>query len=62
VPIKVQLARAGEEPLRAEHAFTWRLSQDDVKRIDVVRANLTAYQDVSNEQFIRETAPREKAR
>jgi hypothetical protein len=62
VPIKVELARAGEDPLRAEHAFTWRLSQDDAKRIDAVRANLTAYKEVSNEQFIRDTTPRERAK
>jgi hypothetical protein len=60
VPIKVELARSGEDPLRAEHAFTWRLSQDDVKRIDEIRENLTKYQEVSNEQFLRDTKPREK--
>ena len=62
VPIKVELTRAGEEPLRAEHEFTWRLSQDDHKRIDEVRANLTKYQEVSNEQFLRDTKPRDKAK
>ena len=62
VPIKVELARSGEEPLRAEHAFTWRLSQDDQKRIEEVRVNLTKYRDIPNEQFLRETKPREKAK
>lgn len=62
VPIKVELARAGEEPLRAEHAFTWRLSQDDQKRIDEVRGNLAKYREVPNEQFLRDTKPREKAK
>jgi len=62
VPIKVELARAGEEPLRAEHAFTWRLSQDDQKRIDEVRGNLAKYREVPNEQFLRDTKPRDKAR
>ena len=62
IPIKVELARAGEEPLRAEHAFTWRLSQDDLKRIDEIRGNLTTYRKVENEQFLRDTKPREKAK
>ena len=38
--MKVELKRAGEDPLRAEHDFTWRLSQDDLKRIDDVRASI----------------------
>jgi hypothetical protein len=62
VPIKVELTRAGEDPLRAEHAFTWRLSQDDQVRIDEVRANLTKYHEVPNEQFLHDTKPREKAK
>lgn len=62
VPIKVELTRAGEEPLRAEHAFTWRLSQDDQKRIDEVRANLTKYHEVPNDQFVHDTKPHEKAK
>jgi hypothetical protein len=62
VPIKVELARAGEDPLRAEHAFTWRLSQDDHTRIDEVRVNLARYQEVPNEQFLRDTKPRDKAK
>ena len=62
VPLKVELARSGEEPLRAEHAFTWRLSQDDHKRIDEVRGNLSKYTEVSNEQFLRDTKPRDKAK
>jgi len=52
VPIKVELARTGEDPYRAEHAFTWRLSQDDQRRIDDVRVNLTKYREVSNEKFV----------
>jgi hypothetical protein len=62
VPIKVELARAGEDPLRAEHAFTWRLSQDDHQRIDEIRGNLAKYQEVPNEQFLRDTKPRDKAK
>jgi len=62
VPIKVELTRAGEEPLRAEHAFTWRLSQDDQVRIDEVRANLTKYHEVPNDQFVHDTKPHEKAK
>jgi hypothetical protein len=62
VPIKVELARAGEDPLRAEHAFTWRLSQDDHQRIDEIRVNLAKYQEVPNEQFLRDTKPRDKSK
>jgi hypothetical protein len=62
VPVKVELTRSGEEPLRAEHAFTWRLSQDDQKRIDEVRGNLTKYQEVPNEQYHRDTRPRDKVK
>ena len=62
VPIKVELVRPVEDPLHAEHQFTWRLSQDDQKRIDEVRVNLSKYQEVSNEQFIRDTKPRDKAK
>jgi hypothetical protein len=52
----VELTRAGEkEPLRAEHNFTWRLSQDDMKRIDEVRASLASYRIVTNEEFQRST-------
>ncbi len=53
VPLKVELTRAGEkEPLRAEHAFTWRLSREDLDRIDGVRASLASYRPVSNEEFL----------
>jgi hypothetical protein len=62
VPIKVELTRAGEEPLRAEHAFTWRLSQDDQKQIDDVRANLTKYHEVPNDQFVHDTKPHERTK
>jgi hypothetical protein len=62
IPIKVQLVRAGEDPVHAEHAFTWRLSQDDIKRIDDVRANLTKYRKVDNEHFNNDTKPREKGK
>jgi hypothetical protein len=62
VPIKVELARAGEDPLHADHAFTWRLSQDDHQRIDEIRENLTKYQEVPNEQYLRDTKPRDKSK
>jgi hypothetical protein len=53
VPLKVELKRGREnEPLRAEHKFTWRLSGADVERIDDVRANLAAYKSVPNEEFM----------
>jgi len=51
------LARAGEEPIRAEHSFTWRLSQDDQKQIDEVRSNLTKYREVPK----RAVSPRHEA-
>lgn len=59
VPLKVELSRPGEEPVRAEHEFTWRLSQDDQKRIDNVRTALTQYHEVANEEFLRATRPKE---
>jgi hypothetical protein len=55
VPVKVELKRGRDpEPLRAEHKFTWRLSNADIERIDDVRASLAAYQSVPNEEFVRE--------
>jgi hypothetical protein len=57
VPLKVELTRKGEDRLRAEHEFTWRLSQDDHKRIDDVHASLTAYRDVPNQEFHEATRP-----
>ena len=62
VPVKVELARSGEEPLRAEHVFTWRLSQDDQKRIDHVRASLSSYHEVSNKQYLHDTQQRDAAK
>ena len=59
VPLKVELTRAGEkQPLRAEHQFIWRLSQDDIQRIDDVRASLAAYRQVSNEEFLQASQPK----
>jgi hypothetical protein len=56
VPLTVELTRSGEkEPLRAEHDFTWRLSQDDMNRIEEVRAALSSYRKVENEEFLRLT-------
>jgi hypothetical protein len=62
VPTKVELTRAGEEPLRAKHEFTWRLSQDDRKRIDDVRASISTYRDVANEEFLQMTKPKDTNR
>jgi hypothetical protein len=54
VPLTVELRRAGEkEPLRAEHNFTWRLSREDLERIDDVRASLASYRITTNEEFLR---------
>lgn len=53
IPVSVELTRPGEkEPLRAEHEFTWRLSKDDLARIDDASASLAAYRPVSNETFL----------
>ena len=58
VPLKVELTRAGEnEPLRAEHRFTWRLSQDDMKKVDDVQTSLASYRAVSNEEYVRSRQP-----
>lgn len=62
IPQTVELTRAGEDPLRAEHSFTWLLSQADHKRIDNVRASLSSYKEVKNEEFLRITKPKEKVR
>jgi hypothetical protein len=58
VPEKVELTRAGENPLRAEHEFKWRISQEDHKKIDDVRESLTRYREVSNEEFLQRTKPK----
>jgi hypothetical protein len=58
VPLKVELTRAGEGPLRAEHAFIWRISQEDHKKIDDVRESLTRFREVSNEEFLQRTKPK----
>lgn len=53
VPVTVELTRAGDkEKLRAEHDFTWRLSRDDLQRIDGVRASLASYRPVTNEEYL----------
>jgi hypothetical protein len=61
VPLKVELTRSGEkEPLRAEHDFTWRISQQDTKRIEDVRAALASYRSLSNENYLAATRPAEE--
>jgi hypothetical protein len=58
IPVKVELTRAGEKkPLRAEHDFTWRLSQQDHERIDNANEALASYRKVSNDEFVRGTQP-----
>jgi hypothetical protein len=53
VPVSIELTRSDkDERLRAEHEFTWRLSKDDLARIDEAHASLAAYREVSNEQFL----------
>ena len=52
IPTKVELTRTGDDkPIRAEHDFTWRLSQADMKKIDDANASLAAYKLVENEEF-----------
>ena len=52
IPTQVELTRAGDDkPIRAEHDFTWRLSQADQKKIDDANASLAAYKLVDNEEF-----------
>jgi hypothetical protein len=61
--LKVELTRAGEKgPVRAEHEFTWRLSNDDRENIDEVRASLASYREVKNEEFLRDTRPENSAK
>jgi hypothetical protein len=58
IPLKVELTRAGEDqPLRAEHEFTWRLSRQDMIRIDGVRKSLASYRAVTNEEFLAQAHP-----
>jgi hypothetical protein len=58
VPLEVELTRAGEkEPQRAEHLFTWRLSREDMDRIDEIREALASYREVKNEEFVRTSQP-----
>jgi hypothetical protein len=53
IPTKVELKRQGEDPVRAEHDFTWRLSQQDIQRIEEAKEALTRYQRVENEEFVK---------
>ena len=58
IPVSVELTRAGEkQTVRATHEFTWRLSQDDRKRIDDANASLAAYRPVENDEFLRDMRP-----
>lgn len=56
-PAKIELKRAGEDPIRAEHLFTWRLSQKDLQRIDDVRTGLASYRQTENQEFLKLTEP-----
>jgi hypothetical protein len=52
VPLTVELQRAGEKDLlRAEHTFTWRLSRQDLERIDNVREALASYRVATNADY-----------
>jgi hypothetical protein len=53
VPKTVELKRAGQDPVRAEHDFTWRLSKDDLQRIEDVREAISSYRQVENVEFLK---------
>jgi hypothetical protein len=57
VPTKVELKRTGEELVWADHDFTWRLSQEDLQRIEDVQSGLTAYKQVNNKEFLQMSRP-----
>jgi hypothetical protein len=63
VPLSVELKRSGsKEPLRAKHDFTWRLSRDDMGRIEDVRTAMAGFRKVSNEEFLRRAEPTSRPR
>jgi hypothetical protein len=63
IPLKVELTRSGEkEPIRAEHQFIWRLSNDDRERINDVGTSLSSCRTVPNEEFLKATRPDESAK
>jgi hypothetical protein len=57
VPTKVELKRTGEDLVWADHDFTWRLSQEDMQRIEDVQSGLTAYKQVENKEFLQMSQP-----
>lgn len=58
IPLKVELTRNGEkDSIRAEHQFTWRLSNDDRAQIDEVGTSITSFRELKNEEFLRITKP-----
>jgi hypothetical protein len=57
VPTKVELKRGGEDPIRAEHDFTWRLSKKDLEQIEEVHNALSSYKTVENAEFLRLSQP-----
>ena len=62
VPVRVELTRSSDKtPLRAEHDFTWRLSQDDRERIDIANDSLAGFRKVSNDEFLSGAQPENDA-
>ncbi|MEX0641797.1 MAG: hypothetical protein WD468_03805 [Pirellulales bacterium] len=62
IPLKVELTHNGEkEPIRAEHQFIWRLSNDDRARINDVGTSLSSYRPVLNEEFLQATRTNDAA-
>ena len=53
IPIKVELKRAGEDPVRAEHDFTWRLSQDDRSGSTTCEPRSGPFAKSGNEEFLK---------
>ena len=60
-PVSVELTRQGDEPLKAKHDFTWRLSREDFDQIDGVATSLASYKQVSNEEFLQSTRSDEES-
>jgi hypothetical protein len=57
VPTKVELKRGGEDLIRAEHDFTWRLSKKDMERIEEVQNATLSFKTVDNAEFLKLSEP-----
>jgi hypothetical protein len=57
VPTKVELKRGGQDPYRAEHDFTWRISKKDIERIEEVQNAILTYRTVDNKEYQKLSEP-----